>query len=121
MGFITLFHNFGCQVQKLFLYYLRKQKQWFEIERKVTMKNKNAAELHNLAKNLKAAAVKVQKSVVSRRKAYRVKGWCGRHSGLPTDTKWEKVHYGVFDAVKRDRGDNRAVVAAVFQMKKSVI
>ena len=92
-----------------------------DLTRKVTMKNKNAAELHNLAKNLKAAAVTVQKSVVSRRKAYRVKGWCGRHSGLPTDTKWEKVHYGVFDAMKRDRGDNRAVVAAVFQMKKSVI
>ena len=86
------------------------------------MKNKNAAELHNLAKNLKAAAVTVQKSVVSRRKAYQVKkGWCGRHSGLPTDTKWEKVRYGVFDAVKRDRGDNRAVVAAIFQMKKSVV
>ena len=120
MGFITLFHNFGCQVQKLFLYYLRKQKT-MDLTRKVTMKNKNAAELHNLAKNLKAAAVKVQKSVVSRRKAYQVKGWCGRHGGLPTDTKWEKVRYGVFDAMKRDRGDNRAVVAAVFQMKRSVI
>ena len=85
------------------------------------MKNKNAAELHNLAKNLKAAAVTVQKSVVSRRKAYRVKGWCGRHSGLPTDTKWEKVRYGVFDAVKRDRGDNRTVVAAVDEKERHLI
>ena len=34
---------------------------------------------------------------------------------------FDEVRYGVFDAVKRDRGDNRAVVAAVFQMKKSVI
>ena len=85
------------------------------------MKNKNAAELRNLAKNLKAAAVKVQKSVVSNRKAYKVKGWCGRHSELPTDTNWKKIHYGVFDAMKRDRGDNRAVVAAVFQMKKSFV
>lgn len=89
-----------------------------DLTRKVTMQNKNTAELRNLARNLKASAVKVRKSVANCPKVGRVpKGWCGCHSDLPTDTKWEKIRYGVFDAMKRDRGDNRAVVAAVVQMK----
>lgn len=80
--------------------------------------NKNTAELRNLAKNLKASAVKVRKSVAKCPKVGRVpKGWCGCHSELPTDTDWSKIRYGVFDAMKKDRGDNRAIVAAVAEMK----
>jgi hypothetical protein len=78
---------------------------------------KNTAALRNLAKNLKAAAVKIRKSVAACPKVSFVnKNWCGKHSELPTDTKWSKIKFGVFDAVKGDRGDNRAIVAGVHEM-----
>jgi hypothetical protein len=82
--------------------------------------NKNAAELRNLAKNLKASAVKIRKSVAACPKvAFVNKNWHGCHSELPTDTKWNKIKFGVFDAVKGDRGDNRAICAAAVQLVKN--
>lgn len=76
----------------------------------------NTAALKNLAKNLKASAVKVPKSVKLCPKVSKLpRTWCGGHSELPTDTDWSKVRYGIFDAVKRDRGDNRALCAAIAQ------
>lgn len=81
--------------------------------------NKNTAELRNLAKNLKASAVKIRKSVAACPKVSFVnKNWHGCHSELPTDTKWNKIRFGVFDAVKGDRGNNRAIVAGVHEMMK---
>lgn len=82
------------------------------------MKNKNTAELRNLAKNLKASAVKVSKAVKNCPKNAKMHRE-GRHNVLPTDTDWSKLHYGVFDAMKGDRGDNRAVCAALVQLKHS--
>lgn len=82
------------------------------------MKNKNTAELRKLARDLKASAVKVSKSVANCPKIGRVqKSRCGCHSDLPNDTKWEKIRYGVFDMMKKDHGDNRALAAAIVQMK----
>lgn len=82
---------------------------------------KKNAELRNIAKNLKAAAVKVPKAMVAASKIIQPvrKSWIGRHSELPTDTRWNKIRFGVFDAVKGDRGDNRAICAAAVQLVKN--
>lgn len=77
----------------------------------------NSTSLKSLARNLKKAAVKVPKCVLLCPKGSTVAtSWCGRQGALPTDTKWDKIRYGVFDAVKRDRGDNRALLAAMAQL-----
>lgn len=84
------------------------------------MKNKNSAELRNLAKNLKASAVKVSKAVTNCPKSARVPGsagWCGRNSKLSVETKWNSIRYGVFDAMKHDRGHNGDIIAAIAQLK----
>ena len=82
---------------------------------------KKNAELRAIAKNLKAIAVKPRKAAVACAKLAQpvVKTWCGRHSELPTDTRWNKIRFGVFDAVKGDRGDNRAICAAAVQFVKN--
>ena len=82
---------------------------------------KKNAELRNIAKNLKAISVKPRKAAVACAKLVQptVKAWCGRHSELPTDTRWNKIRFGVFDAVKGDRGDNRAICAAAVQLVKN--
>lgn len=82
---------------------------------------KKNSELRNIAKNLKAAAVKPRKAAVAAGKITQPvrKSWFGCHSELPTDTRWNKIKFGIFDAVKGDRGDNRAIVAAAVQLIKN--
>lgn len=67
----------------------------------------NSTTHKSLAHNLKSAAVKVSNATAT---------WCGRQSALPTDTKWDKIQYSVFDVVKRDRGNNRALLAAMVKL-----
>ena len=75
---------------------------------------KNTAALRTLARNLKAAAVKVPKAVKNYPKVAKMpRTWCGGHSELPTDTDWSKIRYGVFDAMKGDKGNNKAICAAI--------
>lgn len=75
---------------------------------------KNTAALRTLARDLKVAAVKVPKAVKNCPKnAKAPRSWCGRHSELPTDADWSKIRYGVFDAMKGDRGNNKAICAAI--------
>ena len=84
---------------------------------------KKNSELRNIAKNLKAAAVKPRKAAVAAGKITQPvkKSWFGCHSELPTDTRWNKIRFGVFDAVKGDRGDNRAIVAGVHEMMRKKV
>lgn len=81
---------------------------------------KKAATLRTLARNLKAAAVKVPKAVKNcPTDAKTPRTRCGRHSELPTDTDWSKIRYGVFDAMKGDRGNNKAICAAIAEVAHS--
>jgi hypothetical protein len=81
------------------------------------MKNtKNAIALRSIAKDLKASAVKVRKSVANCPKASLSRPACGRHSELPTDTQWTKIKHGAFDAMKRERGNNRGLINACAEM-----
>ncbi len=77
----------------------------------------NTASLKTLAREIKKNAVKVPASVRKLGKiAGTTKGWCGKHSELPTDIDWTKVpRGGAFDAHKRDRGNNRPLAAAICQ------
>lgn len=75
------------------------------------------ASLKTLAREIKnAAGVKAQKKVAVKKTFAMPKGWCGKHSELPTDIDWTKVpRNGAFDARKRDRGNNRPLAAAICQ------
>lgn len=73
------------------------------------MKTNASASLKNLAKELRHCAVKTPKTVDS----YSPRHACGYNSALPTDQKWEMIRYGAFEAHKRERGDNRALVATI--------
>lgn len=75
------------------------------------------ASLKTLAREIKnAAGVKAQKKVTVKKTFAMPKGWCGKHSELPTDIDWTKVpRNGAFDAHKRDRGNNRPLAAAICQ------
>lgn len=81
---------------------------------------KNTVSLRTLASDLKAAAVKVPKAVKNCPKGAKTpRSWCGRHSELPTDTDWSKIRYGAFDAMKGDRGNNKAICAAIAEAAHS--
>lgn len=83
------------------------------------MANINAS-LKSLAREIKAAAgVKAQKKVAVKKTFVMPKGWCGKHSELPTDIDWTKVpRGGYFDKTKRDRGNNANIVAAMVRCGK---
>lgn len=83
------------------------------------MANINAS-LKSLAREIKAAAgVKTQKKAAVKKTFVMPKGWCGKHSELPTDIDWTKVpRGGYFDKTKRDRGNNANIVAAMVRCGK---
>lgn len=44
------------------------------------------------------------------------KGWCGKHSELPTDIDWEKLPRTRFNTDKFDKGYNSAIQNAMLQL-----
>lgn len=73
----------------------------------------NTASIKSLARNLKNAAAKNKAPKIFCSKV-NATTWCGCHSELPTDTKWNKVpRNSAFNRHVRERGNNRALMAAM--------
>lgn len=79
------------------------------------MANMNAS-LATLTKELHAASLKNKpvKILNSKNIASKVggRGWCGKNSGLATDTDWSKVKYGNFAKHQKEHGVNDALAYA---------
>lgn len=63
---------------------------------------------------MKTLNIRIPKSVATRIAAKVSKKFaCGCHSELPTDTKWNKLRPTAFNVHQREKGNNKALIAAM--------